>query len=261
MKLTTDPSAMTASDSMLAATARAPRNPLAIVMSSGTLDALKWLALVLMVLDHTDKFILHGSVPVFSAMGRLCLPLFSFALMYSLAQPGAIESGVALRVARRCVLAGLVAMPFYVYLCGSIDALIGTIFPLNALFQFALSAVLVQCQAGSTVPGIRGTAHAAAAGTLFVLGGLVVEYWWFGLLLSLTTFAFCRAPSVLTLLGWCAALFALTVPNDSAWAVAALPLVWLAPLVNIQLPRVRQAFYLLYPLHFALLAAALFVIN
>ena len=46
----------------------------ALVLSSGTLEALKWLALLLMTLDHVNKHLLHASVPELSAARRLALP-------------------------------------------------------------------------------------------------------------------------------------------------------------------------------------------
>ena len=54
-------------------------------LSSGSLEALKWLALLLMTLDHVNKHLMHASVPELFAAGRLALPLFGFVLGYNLA--------------------------------------------------------------------------------------------------------------------------------------------------------------------------------
>ena len=51
-----------------------------MVLSSGSLEALKWLSLLLMTLDHVNKHLLHASVPELFAAGRLALPLFGFVL-------------------------------------------------------------------------------------------------------------------------------------------------------------------------------------
>ena len=64
----------------------------ALMLSSGTLEALKWLALLLMTLDHVNKHLLHASVPELFAAGRLTLPLFGFVLGYNLARPGVLAS-------------------------------------------------------------------------------------------------------------------------------------------------------------------------
>ena len=82
-------------------------------LSSGALEALKWLALLLMTLDHVNKHLLHASVPELFAAGRLALPLFGFVLGYNLARPGALVGGVYSRTARRLALFGSIAsVPF-----------------------------------------------------------------------------------------------------------------------------------------------------
>jgi len=50
----------------------------ALILSSGILQALKWLALLLMTLDSVNKYLLHASVPELFTAGRLALPLFAF---------------------------------------------------------------------------------------------------------------------------------------------------------------------------------------
>ena len=75
-------------------------------LSSGALEALKWLALLLMTLDHVNKHLLHASVPELFAAGRLALPLFGFVLGYNLARPGALASGGYSRTARRLAVFG-----------------------------------------------------------------------------------------------------------------------------------------------------------
>ena len=82
-------------------------------LSSGTLEALKWLALLLMTLDHVNKHLLHASVPELFAVGRLALPLFGFVLGYNLARPGVLASGGYSRTARRlAIFASLATIPF-----------------------------------------------------------------------------------------------------------------------------------------------------
>ena len=82
-------------------------------LSSGTLETLKWLALLLMTLDHVNKHLLHASVPELFAAGRLALPLFGFVLGYNLARPGALVNGGYSRTARRLAIFGTIAtIPF-----------------------------------------------------------------------------------------------------------------------------------------------------
>ena len=85
----------------------------ALDLNSGTLEALKWLAMLLMTLDHVNKHLLHASVPELFAAGRLALPLFGFVLGYNLARPGALTSGGYSRTARRLAVFGSIAtIPF-----------------------------------------------------------------------------------------------------------------------------------------------------
>ena len=44
--------------------------------STASIDALKWLAVSLMVVDHINKFVFKESVPSMFALGRVGEPLF-----------------------------------------------------------------------------------------------------------------------------------------------------------------------------------------
>ncbi|MGY0556942.1 MULTISPECIES: TraX family protein [unclassified Lysobacter] len=44
-------------------------------------------------------------------------------------------------------------------------------------------------------------------------------------------------------------LFALCLVNLNAWALLALPIVWLASRSDLSIPRLRWAFWLFYPVH------------
>ena len=81
--------------------------------SDGAIETLKWVALVLMTLDHINKYLLHDSVPALFAIGRTTMPLFAVVLAFNLARPGALEGGAAERTIKRLALFGAVAtVPF-----------------------------------------------------------------------------------------------------------------------------------------------------
>ena len=80
-----------------------------LMLSSGTLEALKWLAFLLMTLDHVNKHLRHALVPELFAAGRLALPLFGFVLGYNLTRPGGLASGGYSRTARRLAIFGSIA--------------------------------------------------------------------------------------------------------------------------------------------------------
>jgi len=63
-----------------------------LVIADGTLEALKWLALVLMVLDHTNKVLFEGKIPFVFEAARIAMPLFGFVLGYNLARSGTLST-------------------------------------------------------------------------------------------------------------------------------------------------------------------------
>ncbi len=55
-----------------------------LVLANGTVELLKWLALLFMTLDHFNKYVYNGTIPYLFEIGRLAMPLFSFAFAYNL---------------------------------------------------------------------------------------------------------------------------------------------------------------------------------
>ena len=84
-----------------------------LTLSSGTLEALKWVAPILMTFDHVNKHLLHASVPELFAAGRLAMPLFGFVLGYNPGRPDALADGAFRRTAIRLAVFGSIAsVPF-----------------------------------------------------------------------------------------------------------------------------------------------------
>ena len=212
-----------------------------LVLSSGTLGALKWLALLLMTLDHVNKHLLHASVPELFAAGRLALPLFGFVLGYNLARPGALASGGYSRTARRLTIFGTIATIPFIALGG-----LGW-----GWWPFNIMATLLVATLCAWLIEVGGPARLVAAAAVFIVGGAFVEFWWPGLAVCLMAWAYCRRPSWLRLALWIGALASLYVINRNLWALAALPLIFAAGQVRLNLPRGRLGFYVYYPAHLA----------
>jgi hypothetical protein len=210
------------------------------LISNGSLEALKWIGLVLMAGDHVNKYLLHEAVPAAFALGRMVMPLFGFVLMAHLARPGALEGGVHLRVMLRLAIFALLATPAFVYLVG--------VWPLNVLATLLLATLIVWLLERG------GAANRCTALLAFLFGGMVVEFWWPALLCCLAAWAFVRRRSGLRLISWALATASLGVVNGNLAALAALPLIWGASLVDIPLPRKRWVFYVFYPAHLSLIA-------
>jgi len=216
-----------------------------LALASGTIEALKWLALGLMTIDHVNKYLYEGKVALMFALGRLTFPLFVFVLAYHLAQPGAFEHGTYQRVMARLALFGALAtVPFI-----ALGQVIGGWWPLNVM------ATLLASTACLYLHQKDGAANGAAAVALFAIGGAFGEFFWPGMLMFFAAWQHCRRPSWWTLGSWIAATASLFLINQNFWALAAFPLIFLAPRVALPVPRIRTLFYAYYPLHFGALWA------
>lgn len=222
-----------------------------VQVANGTLEALKWFALVLMTLDHVNKFIFAGALPVVSEAGRLVMPIFGYVLAYNLARPELGKDGMA-RVARRLLIYGVLATPVYVALRTDLMQRLYTDqapeilwLPLNILFTLLLATLII------TLIQRRQQAWLMVAAAGFAWGGPFVEYAWFGLAFVLASWYHCRQGSVLSAATLLLAALGLFAPNDNLYALLALPLLLLASRFSVRVSRWPHVFYLYYPLHLA----------
>lgn len=215
---------------------------------SGTLEALKWIAMFLMVVDHVNKYLYDWAYPAMFNAGRVVMPVFAFVMAYNLARPGLGREGYA-RIMRRLLAFALLSTPIVL----ALGKLKWGWYPLNILFMLLAAVVVIdQIERG-------GVLNRLAAVATFVIGGAFVEYWWPALLLVLACWHYCRTGSIAAGAGVLAALALLMFINGNGWAFAAVPLVALAHVVRVDVPRWRWAFYALYPAHLAVLLGLLLV--
>lgn len=214
-----------------------------LVLSDGGVEALKWLGVVLMTLDHFNKYLLHSAAaPLFDA-GRTIMPIFAVVLAYNLARPGTLDRGVYPRVMQRLAISGALAtLPFT-----ALGGLGGGWWPLNIM------ATLLVATAVTYLIERGGAARLGGAVALFVIGGAFVEFWWPALAIALGAWSYFRRPSWPAVLLALAGFSALYVINRNLWAFAALPLLLLASRVDLRVPRLRWLFYAFYPLHLAVI--------
>ena len=233
----------------------AVETPAPLVLRQGTTELAKWLALLLMVVDHVNKFLFDEKLPGAFELGRLAMPLFAFVLAYNLARPDARANGAFGRTVKRLCIVGVASTPVFVSLVGW--------WPLNIMFTLALSAAVIWLiEAGAR----RGK---LAAAVLFVTGGAFVEFWWPAVALCVAAWWFCKRPSwgrAIALLIACASLSAINglsnvvvngVPvlaiHPNHWALASLPVMAALTRVDVRIPRVRYFFYAFYPAHLIVL--------
>jgi hypothetical protein len=220
----------------------AAARPARLVVPNGTLEAIKWLALVLMTLTHVDKYLFGEKLPFCFAAGRMVMPLFAAVLGYNLARPGMLQGGYR-RTLARLVVAGLVSCVPYI----ALGNVLWGWWPLNILAALAVAtATLWLWELG-------GAGRRLLASLVFLLGGAVVEFWWPALVLVIGAWAYTRRPTIGRAAVFAAACAALWIINRNSWALAALPILALAPHVELRVPRHPLVFYVYYPAHLAAL--------
>jgi len=212
----------------------------AVRFSSGSAEALKWLALLAMTLDHVNTFALDRAHPALYAIGRVAFPLFALVLAGNLARPGIDLVRIALRLV---AFGAIAAVPF---------AMLGHALPLNVMFTFAAATLAIAAWQ-------RGQRSVAIA--VIVLAGFGVDYNWPGLLLIVAAWAYFRTGTRTAAALAFGALASLAWPNGNLWALAALPVAIAVEAIAPHVPRLRWAFYAYYPAHLALLVVAAWAIN
>ncbi len=212
--------------------------PRPVHIADGTLEALKWAALALMLLDHVNTFLYNRTLPGAYQAGRWVAPVFAFVLAYNLARPQAYALGVHLRAMKRLALFGALASPPFM-------ALIGRLWPLNILFLLlGATAVIYGIERG-------GKAGMVIATLGFGLGGSLAEYHHPGVAMVVAAWAYCREPTRAHLAVWVLLTASLVLFNHNLWALSAVPVLLAAPYVHLSVPRLRWAFYGFYPSHLA----------
>lgn len=213
-----------------------------LAFSAGTTEALKWLGLAWMTADHINKYLLGDSSPWLFDVARVCLPLFVVILAFNLARPGAFKRGAYTRTMTRLAMAGTVASVPFIALGG----LGWGWWPLNVMFTLlAVTATAYFIE--------RGGPYRWAAGGVFLLAGSSVEFWWPALALGLFAWQYARSGGSWAAAGAVLSIGALALINGNHWALASLPLFFLASKVDVPLARHKWAFYVYYPLHLAMI--------
>jgi hypothetical protein len=214
-----------------------------VILSDGSVEALKWLGIVLMTVDHANKYLNGGQSAWMFDAGRIVMPLFGFVLGYNLSRPAALAQGVFQRVSRRLLIYGAVAtIPFI-----GIHGPIAYGWPLNILFMLLLSTGVIWLLERRTPRRMM------AIVSLFVIGGLLPEFWHFGTASTIAAWYICKYPRVTSLALWTVTLMALFVINQNFYALLVIPLIYAAQCVDLRIPRYRHVFYVFYPAHLSVI--------
>lgn len=197
------------------------------VALSERIELLKWVAVLLMLADHSKY--LGVQVPGWPVLGRGAFPLFALAVGYALSV-APDSRGFLLRL----LCGGFIAEAFGAWHITS-DG------DLNVLFSFALAAWLVHARRAGSSP-VRWFLKVGAAALLAEL----TEYGIAGVVLTLASYWYWQQPGVRRIGVPLAASLLLVVPNYSFLGTWWLAAGFLLLLVPVGLPRVKRAFYVVY---------------
>lgn len=219
--------------SVVAVIPAAPR----LRLASGSIEALKWLALLCMVVDHVNAVMYSRELgPWATAIGRIAFPLFAVCLGVNLARPGADKRECLMRL----LVVGAVATIPHALLFGYVGP-----WPLNVLCTFAVAvAWLLAVESGRTwlLPMLAGLC-------------VLVEYWWPGVALVVLAHALARhGATPHRVMATMVALLLLCLVNTNAWALLAVPVVALVHWWSPHVSRSGRFFWWFYPVHLVALA-------
>ena len=216
--------------------------------SDGQLEALKWIALASMFLDHFGRHLLGwGQETWVFALGRIAFPLFALVLALNLAREGDRAARSA-RTARRLALWCAVSVLPSIWARGDPSLV-------NVLGTLGLGAALCWAIASPAPMAWR-----AAVCLAVTVASQWVEFGLPGVFVIPAIYLWCmqRQPEAALL---ALVFFLLTVwlnTSFGGWSgllgtLAVLPIAWGVSRLALSVPRLRLAFYLVYPLHLALI--------
>jgi len=228
-------------------------------VSDAALEWLKWIGVAAMILDHVNWFLLAGgrdpqATPHawMNDIGRLAFPLFAFCFGVNLVRviEGPNPDVRVRRMFRRLLFAGIVAQCAY-------WPLRDYFWPLNVLWTFALAAGIALLW----VRWPQSNLMRLAAFALFVVAGIAVEYWWFGLALVFAAMAYASHRTLVSALPFAAGIVALCLLNGSVYAGATLAVIALLAGAQWAPRRIPGLLHVFYAAHLWLLLAVAFVLG
>lgn len=228
-----------------------------ISISDGTIESIKWLAVLFMTIDHINSYLIY---PVTGApyaemfsIGRIAFPLFALVLAYNLARVRTeqAETKAIVSAMKRLFIFGLIStVPYYA-------ATDGRTLPLNIMFTLAFATALIYCIRWSSQKErwfIRYSLYFLIH-AVFAAGSALVEFSHYGVGIIIMAWLLFRYSSSTALILTILLIGCLYYINENLWALMALPIFALGYTVNIKMPRINKyAFYVYYPLHLAIIS-------
>ncbi len=164
-----------------------PREDFIPTLSTGQQEALKWLAIITMILGHTNKLIFDYDYPALLWLGRLAFPLFAFLIAYNLV----VREVKPTRYLWPLILFALGTQPLYMWINQGVTG--------NILFTLYLGVLYLGLHAllRQRLPAV--VAHLLLV-IIFFVPSLQVEYGPVGVFFIPVLACFLKQPSLLAYL-------------------------------------------------------------
>jgi TraX protein len=209
------------------------------LLTASQQEGLKWLALLVMTLDHANKTLWTFQFPLY-VVGRLAFPLFVFLLAYNLE----VRKVNAQTYVVPQLLVGVISQPIIMTTLG---------------YSWWVWNIMATLFLGLSFQPVRAWLHAKnlpgllAIPLWFVLG-LFVDYGPVGVFLVPMTQWFLSRPSLASASSLLVILLAVNQFSSTSFAPLFLvPLILFVSKLELSLPRVRCLGYWFYPLHLLVL--------
>ena len=212
-----------------------------IIITNGSLEFLKWFALILMTGDHVNTYLFNQTIPLLNELGRIAMPLFVFILAYNLARDE-VDLAVFKRISTRLFIFGCISLLPKMLL----GHLVQGWWPLNIMFTLCALTISI---------GLLKAQYKWASELVIFLAGFFVEFMWPALLFGLCTYLYAKKPSYIILSGSFLTCLGICLLNNSLWALLVYPLVLVASIIDLGCQRTKWFFYVYYPLHFLVIFA------
>lgn len=233
-------------------------------VKDSTIEAIKWLAILLMTIDHINSYLIlpitGKPYELLFNMGRVAFPLFALVIGYNLARPrtNKNERKAILDALLRLTVFGAISMLPYYFATG------GRVLPLNIMYTLALGTALIYSLRVAADKESRLARYVIYFFTHLAFAALawLGEFSFYGVALIVTAWLLFRYSSAFALLLTLTLIFLLQAVNGTYWAIAAIPIFIFGYFVEVKIPRINKyAFYAYYPLHLGLIAAAVALHN
>lgn len=212
----------------------------------GQIEALKYIAIILMFFDHLDT-IFFDYVSFFKLIGRVVYPLFVFIMVYNFIHNTKDKKQYILRL----LIFAIISEPIHYFAFNDYY----TQATLNIMFTLCIGMIGLSIFSISSFK-IKTLVFLIYAIFIY-LSYKILCYSFFGVLVIFTTYFYLNKSTYLNLFFLSLSIWTLNILWDvklSLFALLSLVIIYLISKIDINIPRVNKyVFYIFYPFHMLIL--------